>query len=115
MQPRSGLSTVGLLGLVLVAPLLFGAAFLGEFNRSVAVTAASTPVFFGMVADCVLVRNDGASEVFVSLSTTASTTAKASLLSGEWLRTCVGPLEGLGLVTAAGGAATVRVHAERKP
>jgi len=97
------------------APVVVGAAFLGEFNRVVAVTSVSTPVVFGMVADCALVRNDGPSEVFVSLSTTAATSAKASLLTGEWLRTCVGPLEGIGLVTAPAGAASVRVHAERKP
>ena len=82
-------------------------------NNAVAATDTSQLVSFGFSALSVTLVNDGANEVFFSLSPTA-TTASFKLLTGEsWSGPIPSAAKGVALVCSAGETATIRVGAWR--
>jgi hypothetical protein len=86
-----------------------------EYVTSVSATATNTQVLFGFNASTIVVANDGANTVYLTLASGTSTTSKFPIKNGESfnIRLDSSPAKGLGLICASTETATVRVGAWR--
>lgn len=104
---------MGLLTIIVLTAMAARAVFIKqEYFAAVSATDVNTAVSFGFNG-YVLLINDGADSVYVSLVGTTATTADFELKSGESLAPS-DPTTGVGLLCATSDTATVRVFATER-
>jgi len=116
MKIKTLFGIIALIGTLIAYGIGPSFSFVGpdEFNQVVSATDANTAISFGFKARDVLIINDGADEVFVTLGSTIATLTKFELKVGEAIGiTLESPTEGMGLICNSAETATVRVIAWR--